>query len=192
MSTLKEALGTATPAGIVETCVHCGEAVDPGREWLCNNCGQPFALTKDRYAGLVEGNPPTIVRTYRGSQQADTAAPFRSDAAELAKYGYAPTTQSWAQGQWGGGAFLVALLLCIVLIGILVFIYMLIVKPEGTLTVTYAKAGSPATETPPVEAPATGPLTLSDRLAQLDEARASGLVTPEEYEAKRAEVLKSL
>lgn len=30
-----------------------------------------------------------------------------------------------------------ALLLCVIVIGILVFIYMLIVKPAGTLTVTY-------------------------------------------------------
>jgi Short C-terminal domain len=87
---------------------------------------------------------------------------------------------------------LVALLVCVVLIGILVFIFMLLVKPDGTLTVIYAKTGASATEPPPVEAPARGPLTLSDRLAQLDEARASGLVTLEEYEAKRAEVMKSL
>ena len=80
---------------------------------------------------------PTIVRIYRGRQQADAITAFQADAAELSKHGYAPTTQSWAQGQWGCGAFLVALLLCIVLVGFLVFIYLLVVKPEGTLTVTY-------------------------------------------------------
>ena len=32
-----------------------------------------------------------------------------------------------------------ALLLCIVLIGFLIFIYMLVVKPQGTLTVTYVR-----------------------------------------------------
>jgi hypothetical protein len=32
---------------------------------------------------------------------------------------------------------LLALLLCVLLVGIVVFIYMLIVKPDGTLTVTY-------------------------------------------------------
>lgn len=36
-------------------------------------------------------------------------------------------------------AFTVALLLCLLLIGILVFIYMLVVKPDGTLTVTYSR-----------------------------------------------------
>ena len=84
---------------------------------------------------------PPIVRVYRGAQQADANAAFRSDAVELAKYGYVPTTQSWAQGQWGCGAFLVALLLCILLIGFLVFIFMLVVKPDGTLTVTYEFQG---------------------------------------------------
>ncbi len=87
------------------------------------------------------GYHPTVVRIYRGRQQADAITAFQADAAELAKRGYAPTTQSWAQGQWGCGAFLVALLLFIVLIGLLVFIYMLLVKPEGTLTVTYEYRG---------------------------------------------------
>jgi hypothetical protein len=141
---------------------------------------------------LVAGDPPTIVRTYRGAQQADTTAPFQRDAAELARYGYAPTTQSWAQGQWGCGAFLVALLLCIVILGILIFIYLLIVKPVGTLTVTYAKVAGPASEKPLPEAPLSGPMTLSDRLAHLEEARSRGLVTPEEHEAKRADILKNL
>jgi hypothetical protein len=180
------------PAAVDRTCIHCGKVVAQDRQKLCNHCGRPFAPEGDPYAGLVADSPPTVVRTYRGAQQADTAAVFQKDAAELAKYGYAPTSQSWAQGQWGCGAFLVALLLCIVLIGILVFIYMLIVKPEGTLTVTYAKAAVPASEPHPADASAIGPPTLSDRLAQLDAARASGLVTPEEYEAKRAEVLKDL
>jgi hypothetical protein len=86
-------------------------------------------------------NHPTIVRIYRGRQQADAITAFQADATELAKHGYTPTTQSWAQGQWGCGAFLVALLLCILLIGFLIFIYMLVVKPEGTLTVTYEYRG---------------------------------------------------
>ena len=62
---------------------------------------------------------------------------FANDANTLAEHGYFPISQSYEPGQWGCGAFLVALLLCLVLIGILVFIYMLVVKPDGTLTVTY-------------------------------------------------------
>ena len=48
--------------------------------------------------------PQTIIRTYRGKQQADTTAAFQADAAALAREGYEPTSQSWAQGQWGCGA----------------------------------------------------------------------------------------
>jgi hypothetical protein len=55
----------------------------------------------------------------------------------MAAVGYFPTSQSWAPGSYGCGAFLIALLLCVVFIGILVFVYMLIVKPDGTLSVTY-------------------------------------------------------
>src|ERR1700686_1342705 len=80
-----------------------------------------------------------VVRTYVGRTQADASNQFRRDAATLANQGYYPTSQSWAPGAYGCGSFLVALLLCVVLIGILVFVYMLIVKPEGTLSVTYER-----------------------------------------------------
>jgi hypothetical protein len=80
----------------------------------------------------------TIVRTYKGKQQADVNKEFAEDAENLANDYYFPTTQSWAQGQWGCGAWLVAVA-CILLIGfgLLIIGYMLIVKPAGTLTVTY-------------------------------------------------------
>jgi len=55
----------------------------------------------------------------------------------MASQGYVPTSQTWAPGAYGCGAFLVALLLCVILVGIVIFIYMLLVKPDGTLSVTY-------------------------------------------------------
>jgi hypothetical protein len=64
-------------------------------------------------------------------------AAFRADAARMASQGYTPASQVWAPGSWGCGAFILATLLCFVLIGFIVFIYMLIVKPAGSLTVTY-------------------------------------------------------
>ena len=88
--------------------------------------------------------PPTIVRVYKGAQQSDAISAFQRDAAKLAESGYQPTSQSWAQGSWGCGAFLIALLLCVVIVGILIFIYMLIVHPSGTLTVTYAWQAPPS------------------------------------------------
>lgn len=77
-----------------------------------------------------------IVKTYSGNQQQAMIA-FQSDAVKMAAKGYYPTTQIWAQGNYGCGAFLLALLLCFIFIGILAFIYMLIVKPDGVLSVTY-------------------------------------------------------
>jgi hypothetical protein len=78
----------------------------------------------------------TVVRVYRGTE-AESYAKFDLDAALMADSGYLPTSQRWIAGQWGAGQFFFALLLCLILIGFLVFLYMLIVKPAGTLTVTY-------------------------------------------------------
>ena len=77
-----------------------------------------------------------ITKTYRGSQNSATAA-FQADASKMAESGYFPTSQMWAPGSYGCGAFVLALILSVVLIGIIAFIYMLIVKPDGTLSVTY-------------------------------------------------------
>ena len=85
----------------------------------------------------------TQVKTYKG-KQADAAAAFQVDAANMAAQGYLPTSQSWAPGSYGCGSFIVAGLLCFLLIGLFVFIYMLIVKPDGTLTVTYTQSASAA------------------------------------------------
>jgi hypothetical protein len=95
---------------------------------------------KYHYASALEkkldNQKKVIIKTYKGSQATAMAA-FQADAARMAKSDYFPTSQSWAPGTYGCGAFLVALLLCVLLVGILIFIYMLIVTPDGTLTVTY-------------------------------------------------------
>lgn len=79
---------------------------------------------------------PVIVVSYTGTQAEATAA-FREDTIRMAERGYFPSSQTWIPGEYGCGSFLMALLLCVVLIGVLVFIYMLFVKPPGTLTVNY-------------------------------------------------------
>jgi Uncharacterised protein family UPF0547 len=89
------------------------------------------------------------VKTYKGTQQQATDA-FRRDASSMAKQGYFPTAQTWAPGAYGCGAFLVALALCVLLVGIFIFIYMLIVKPAGTLSVTYELRSLPTKANPPV------------------------------------------
>ena len=132
-------------------------------------------------ASVPPGNPLTFVRTYRGSRQANAIQVFNAEAETFAKEGYTPTAQSWAPGQWSGGDFLGALLLCLLLVGILIFIYMIIVKPAGTLTVTYARAQ-------PSAQPDARTGALQD-LAQLGALRDSGVITQEEFDAKKAALL---
>lgn len=90
-------------------------------------------------------NNPVVIKKYKGNQEIATRL-FQLDAPLMAEKGYFPTSQSWAPGAYGCGSFLLALLLCFILIGILIFIYMLIVKPEGTLTVTYEQKANALTE----------------------------------------------
>ena len=87
------------------------------------------------------GQQQVIIKNYKGNQERVTAW-FQDDAKAMAARGYYPTSQIWAPGTYGCGAFLVALLLCFILIGFIVFVYMLVVKPDGTLTVTYEWRGS--------------------------------------------------
>jgi hypothetical protein len=85
--------------------------------------------------------------------------------------------------------FVVAVLLFIVLVGILIFLYLLIVKPEGTLTVVYALRESPAPQAAEPAPPARG---LADRLAQLQSLHGTGHLTDEEYETRRTKILDEI
>src|SRR6266481_10193097 len=64
-----------------------------------------------------------IVKTYTGSQ-AEATKSFQADAVRMANQGYFPVFQSWAPGQWRSGAFIAALLLCFLIVGIPALIYM--------------------------------------------------------------------
>jgi hypothetical protein len=92
----------------------------PGPAW-----GQP-----------VPSGEPILTRTYRGKVEEATAQ-FQVDAAILAQHGYVPISQIYAPGSWGAGAFIIALILLLFVVGILVLLYLLMVKPAGSLTVTY-------------------------------------------------------
>ena len=81
-----------------------------------------------------------IVKTYTGSQ-AEATKSFQADAVRMADQGYFPVFQSWGPGRWRSGAFIAALLLCFLIVGIPALIYMLIVTPNGALTVTYGFRG---------------------------------------------------
>ena len=102
---------------------------------ICENC----LLPNRNIAKIIKTKKKlqkVIVRNYKGSQS-DAIKYFKRDSLKMSEKGYYPTSQNWSPGSYGCGSFILALLLCIVLIGILVFIYMLIVKPDGTLSVTY-------------------------------------------------------
>jgi hypothetical protein len=78
----------------------------------------------------------TLIKTYSGSESTAIIA-FERESSTLKSKGYYPISQSYQQGLWGAGAFIFAVLLCFILVGILALIYMMIVKPNGTLTVRY-------------------------------------------------------
>ena len=85
-----------------------------------------------------------IVKTYTG-KEAEATIGFRADAALMAARGYSPVFQSWAPGQWQSRSFIIVLLLCFLIVGIPALAYMLIVTPDGALTVTYVGSGGDPT-----------------------------------------------
>ncbi len=83
-----------------------------------------------------------LVRTYRGHEQSEAIASYVKDAGTLAQRGYVPAGQSWGDGQWDGGYFLLALVLCLFGIGLILLAYMAIIRPDGTLCVTYQRTAA--------------------------------------------------
>jgi hypothetical protein len=131
------------------------------------------------------GLPTTIVRSYKAKRQSDAVLLFMKDASKLDDRGYTPSSQSWAPGQYSGRDFLFALLLCFLLVGVFVFVYMLLVKPEGSLTVTFVlRSAAPVT---PTETPSS--IDMANRIGALAALRDRGIVTDAEFETKKAELL---
>ena len=89
-----------------------------------------------RGSSVLFSKKKNLIAEYKGNE-AHSRTVFFKDAKKKAKKGYVPVSENYTSGKYGIGAFILALLLCFMLVGILVFIYMLIVKPAGTLTVTY-------------------------------------------------------
>ena len=77
-----------------------------------------------------------ITRSYIGNEYKAMGL-YQKDATSLAVEGYFPISQIYTPGKWSLGDFIVALILCFIIIGFLAFLYMIIVKPNGTLTVTF-------------------------------------------------------
>ncbi len=90
--------------------------------------------------------------TYKGSA-ADALASFRAESMEMAEEGYYPISQCWLPGEYSYWLVALAMLLCLITIGIVFVLWMLLAKPRGTLVVNYelsADAVDPR-EAPPIE-----------------------------------------
>lgn len=123
-----------------------------------------------------------ITRSFRGSLE-QASAEATAYLSRIRSEGWVESNRTYTPGQWGCGAFLIALLLAVILIGILIFIYLLVVKPDGTLVVTYTKS-------PPVAPPAVASgQSAANELASWAKLRDTGVITEEEFQAKKRSLL---
>lgn len=132
-------------------CKHCGN--DAGFIYeVCKECNEKIYINKITTDENLKCKDKIVIRKYEGNQNS-AFSKFEKDAERMSSWGYAPISQSWAPGSYGCGSFLLALLLCLIIVGFIVFIYMLIVKPDGVLTVTYELKNHKISESSePVEA----------------------------------------
>lgn len=151
----------ASRSGNGYRCLTCHAiTVDPGAAWPTpapSGAPDVAAAWGDlRYganAAMPRGDQRVIVRAYRARSQQAAAPQMQADAERLAAAGYAPVAQSWAQGSWGAGAFILAIILILLFgLGLLLLLALLIWRPAGTLTVTYElreQATPPSAPAPP-------------------------------------------
>lgn len=82
------------------------------------------------------------VKVYTGTMSVATNR-FQNAKSKNLELGYIATEQNYEEGSRGGGIFIIGLFLLPVFgIGLFVWIYALLVKPEGRLIVTYEKIKS--------------------------------------------------
>ena len=104
------------------------------------------SLFVQRAIGAINLGEQIIAKTYKG-KEAEATINFQADAAVMGAQGYFPVFQSWEPGQWQSRTFITVLLLCFLIVGIPALVYMLIVSPDGALTVTYVSStGDPTPE----------------------------------------------
>jgi len=86
---------------------------------------------------MTSDRPAIYLKAYQG-KMADAMVQYERDAAHMAQGGYYPVALSYVAGSWGAGAYLVGVLLILLFgLGLLVLGYLIIVKPAGSLMVTY-------------------------------------------------------
>lgn len=85
----------------------------------------------------TQPDPVTLVRTWHGRNQADAVRAYARAAEKLGAQGWEPVSQSWAAGQRGLFAFLVAFALLFTGVGAILLLYYFLVPPSGSLVVTF-------------------------------------------------------
>lgn len=122
---------------------------------------------------------PVIVRIYENDKKGQKQ--FQEEAAILGRQGYAPQTQSGEGGHIHAGRLLLTG-------GLSIFAGGRGIRSKGKLNVTYLKvpvAVAPVPESAPiVEAP-----DAMAQLRQLAELRDAGVITAEDFETKKSEIL---
>jgi uncharacterized membrane protein len=151
-------------------------------------------------------NKNIIIKSYRGNYNEPLEA-FQKDAGEMEKLNYVPVSQKWAEGSYGCGAFLISVLSTIIIIGLIVFIYILIVKPAGILTVTYElRSGSDQlysedssqanvlakSNNISARAVKTESNSTFDKMMELKEMFDAGSITEKEFNEKKSKILDQL
>jgi hypothetical protein len=91
----------------------------------------------DRDHRHLAAGSPVFVRGYRGKTYEAIIEAFHSDAVLLLQQGYEPTGQHYVEGKWGFAIGLLATLTIPLIVGVLVWVWILTSRPIGTLTVTY-------------------------------------------------------
>lgn len=80
--------------------------------------------------------PKEVVKKYVG-KEINAREEFRRDRVRMQENGYHVISEVYVPGQYSAFTYIVAVLLLLIFVGILILFYMLIVKPDGTLIVTY-------------------------------------------------------
>jgi hypothetical protein len=105
-------------------------------ETTSNNILLNHQMHNEKTIPFTSKKEPVLTRKYVGDQL-HAIEYSEVDAAFLAKEGYYPRFQTWTEGPSRWGLFTLALLSSIVFIGLLIFIYMLLTRPPGSLNTTY-------------------------------------------------------
>ena len=91
----------------------------------------------------LANTPSIVVKVYDG-RQGEATALLKADCIEMAAEGYFPTWQDWSPGEWTREAYIIAVSLIFLFgMGLLVLAYLLVVEPEGRLTVAYERRAAP-------------------------------------------------